>query len=111
MQAGTRGLQGFKGDKGDPGNDYEPMIGNVETLDPSLPATVSSNFDEEQNVVYFNFGIPKGDKGDKGDVGNVDMATFDVVDGKLIMNGTRQRQEIGDNFTFQLDDNKLEVVY
>ena len=104
-------MQGFKGDKGDPGNDYTPMIGNVETLEPTQPATISSNVDEEQNIVYFNFGIPQGYKGEKGDTGNVDMATFDVVDGKLIMTATRQREEIGDNFTFQLNDNKLEVVY
>ena len=104
-------MQGFKGDKGDPGNDYIPMIGNVATLEPTQPATVSSNVDEEQNIVYFNFGIPKGEKGDKGDTGNVEMATFDVVDGKLILHGTRQQEQFGDDYTFQLNDNKLEVVY
>ena len=80
MQAGTRGLQGFKGDKGDPGNDYEPMIGNVETLDPALPATVSTNIDEEQNVVYFNFGIPQGIKGDTGDT---NLVSFEIENGML----------------------------
>lgn len=85
------------------------MIGNVATLEPTQPATVSSNVDEEQNIVYFNFGIPqgyKGDKGDKGDPGDVDIITFDVIDGKLIMYSTKNR-----NYTFQLNDNKLEVVY
>ena len=87
------------------------MIGDVETLPPSEPANVSSSFDEEQDIVYFNFGIPKGDKGDKGDRGDVEMATFDVIDGKLIMNATTKSEEIGENYTFQLNDNKLEVVY
>lgn len=80
LQGGTRGLQGYKGDKGDPGTDYTPMIGDVETLDPSLPATVSTNIDEEQDIIYFNFGIPKGDKGDTGDT---NLVSFDVVNGEL----------------------------
>ena len=106
MQAGTRGLQGIQGEKGDPGNDYTPMIGNVETLDPALPATVSTNIDEEQNVVYFNFGIPHGYKGDKGDTGDTAFTTFDVVEGKLVAyysSGDR-------DYNFQLNGNKLEVV-
>lgn len=49
------------------------MIGNVETLNPGQSATVSSNVDEEQNIVYFNFGIPKGEKGD------TNIAVFDNV--------------------------------
>ena len=106
MQGGTRGLQGVKGEKGEAGNDYTPMIGNVETLNPGEPATASSSVDEEQDIVYFNFGIPKGDKGDKGDTGDVDIITFDVIDGKLVMYSTREH-----NYTFQLNDNKLEVVY
>lgn len=56
------------------------MIGNVETLEPSLPATVSTNVDEEQDIVYFNFGIPKGDK---GDTGNVNYGGFEVENGML----------------------------
>ena len=80
MQAGTRGLQGIQGEKGDPGNDYTPMIGNVETLDPALPATVSTNIDEEQNVVYFNFGIPQGIKGDTGDT---NLVSFEIENGIL----------------------------
>lgn len=107
MQAGTRGLQGFKGDKGDPGNDYTPMIGNVETLDPALPATASTNIDEEQNIVYFNFGIPQGYKGDKGDTGDMQFTTFDVVNGKLIAYYSIENR----NYNFQLNENKLEVVF
>lgn len=49
------------------------MIGNVETLNPGQSATVSSNVDEEQDIVYFNFGIPKGEKGD------TNIAVFDNV--------------------------------
>lgn len=87
------------------------QIGNTTTLPPGSEATATTNKDEELNVIYLNLGIPKGEKGDKGDTGDVEMATFDVIDGKLIMRATRQRQEIGNNFTFQLNDNKLEVVY
>jgi hypothetical protein len=87
------------------------MIGNVETLEPWESATASTSIDEEQDIAYFSFGIPKGEKGDKGDRGDVEMATFDVIDGKLIMNATTKSEEIGENYTFQLNDNKLEVVY
>lgn len=73
-------MQGIQGEKGDPGNDYTPMIGNVETLDPALPATVSTNIDEEQNIVYFNFGIPQGVKGDTGDI---NLVNFEVENGVL----------------------------
>lgn len=99
-------MQGFKGDKGDPGNDYTPMIGNVETLEPTQPATVSSNVDEEQNIVYFNFGIPQGYKGDKGDTGDMLFTTFDVIDGKLIAYYSQENRD----YDFQLNGNKLEVV-
>ncbi len=81
MQAGTRGLQGFKGDKGEPGNSFDPLIGNVDTLEPGQPATASTTIDEEGNLIYFNFGIPKGEKGDTGDT---NLTTFDVENGKLI---------------------------
>lgn len=40
----------------------------------------------------------------------IEMATFDVVDGKLIIRGTRQSKQILEDYTFQLNDNKLEVV-
>ena len=56
------------------------MIGNVETLEPSQPATVSTNIDEEQNIVYFNFGIPQGVKGDTGDI---NLVNFEVENGVL----------------------------
>lgn len=82
LQGGTRGLQGIQGEKGDPGNDYTPMIGTVDTLAPGLPATVSTNIDEEQNIVYFNFGIPEGEKGDRGDT---NFKSFNIVNGELIV--------------------------
>jgi hypothetical protein len=104
-------LQGPQGIPGKDGNTYEPQIGNVTTLEPEEQATASINVDVDQDIAYFNFGIPKGEKGDKGDTGNVEMATFDVVDGKLILHGTRQQEQFGDDYTFQLNDNKLEVVY
>jgi hypothetical protein len=44
-------------------------IGDVETLEPGEPATVSIG---EGNVI--DFGIPKGDKGDTGDTGPVGPA-------------------------------------
>lgn len=106
MQAGTRGLQGFKGDKGDAGNDYTPMIGNVDTLNPGESATASSSIDEEQDIVYFNFGIPQGYKGDKGDTGDMLFTTFDVVNGKLIAYYSTENRD----YNFQLNGNKLEVV-
>lgn len=87
------------------------QIGNTTTLPPGSEATASTNKDAELNVVYLNLGIPQGQKGDKGDRGDVEMATFDVIDGKLIMNATTKSEEIGENYTFQLNDNKLEVVY
>lgn len=40
----------------------------------------------------------------------IELATFDVVDGKLIIRGTRQSKQILEDYTFQLNDNKLEVV-
>lgn len=40
----------------------------------------------------------------------IELATFDIVDGKLLINGTRQSKQILEDYTFQLNDNKLEVV-
>lgn len=94
------------GPKGRDGREFHAMVGNTTTLEPGSDATVTINEDEELDVVYYNFGIPKGDKGDKGDIGDVDIVTFDIVDGKLIMYSTREH-----DYTFQLNDNKLEVVY
>jgi hypothetical protein len=104
-------LRGLQGIPGKDGNDFDVQIGNTTTLEPGSDATASTSKDEEQNILYLNLGIPRGEKGEKGDPGNVEMATFDVVDGKLIMRATRQSEQFGDNYTFQLNDNKLEVVY
>lgn len=82
------------------------MIGNVVTLEPSQPATVSTSIDEEQDIVYFNFGIPHGYKGDKGDRGDTTFTTFDVVGGKLIAYYSMENRD----YNFQLNGNKLEVV-
>lgn len=105
-EQGIQGIQGPQGEKGRDGREFHAMVGNTETLPEGSEATVSINEDEENDIVYYNFGIPKGDKGDKGDIGDVDIVTFDVIDGKLIMYSTREH-----NYTFQLNDNKLEVVY
>ena len=40
----------------------------------------------------------------------IEMATFDVVDGKLIIRGTHYSEQILENYTFQLNDNRLEVI-
>ena len=109
MQGGTRGLQGIpgpRGEKGRDGREFHAEVGNTTTLPEGSDATVTINEDEDLDIVYYNFGIPKGDKGDKGDTGDVDIITFDVIDGKLVMYSTREH-----NYTFQLNDNKLEVVY
>ena len=101
-----QGLKGDTGEKGRDGREFHAMVGNTTTLEPGSAATVTINEDEENDIVYYNFGIPKGEKGDKGDIGDVDVVTFDVVDGKLIMYSTREH-----DYTFRLIGNKLEVVY
>lgn len=40
----------------------------------------------------------------------IEMATFDVVDGKLIIRGTHYSEQILRDYTFQLNDNRLEVI-
>lgn len=40
----------------------------------------------------------------------IEMATFDVVDGKLIIRGSHYSEQILRDYTFQLNDNRLEVV-
>lgn len=45
-----------------------------------------------------------------GDEVKIEMATFDVVDGKLIIRGTKYSKQILDDYFFQLNDNKLEVI-
>lgn len=82
------------------------QIGNTTTLEPGNDATASTNKDEEQNILYLNLGIPKGDKGDKGDIGDTTFTTFDVVNGKLIAYYSRENRD----YDFQLNGNKLEVI-
>ena len=101
-----QGIQGPVGPKGRDGREFHAEVGNTTTLEPGSDATVTVNEDEELDIVYYNFGIKKKKKGEKGDVGDVDIITFDVIDGKLVMYSTRDR-----DYTFQLNDNKLEVVY
>jgi hypothetical protein len=45
-----------------------------------------------------------------GDQVKIEMATFDVLDGKLIIRGTKYSEKILEDYTFQLNDNRLEVV-
>ena len=40
----------------------------------------------------------------------IEMATFDVVDGKLIIRGTKYSEQILKDYTFRLNDNELEVI-
>ena len=40
----------------------------------------------------------------------IEMATFDVVDGKLIIRGTKYSEQILRDYAFRLNDNKLEVI-
>lgn len=40
----------------------------------------------------------------------IEMATFDVVDGKLIIRGTHYSEQILEDYAFQLNDNRLEVI-
>lgn len=40
----------------------------------------------------------------------IELATFDVVDGKLIIRGTKYSEQILTDYTFQLNDNRLEVI-
>lgn len=40
----------------------------------------------------------------------IEMATFDVVDGKLIIRGTHYSEQVLEDYTFQLNDNRLEVI-
>ena len=40
----------------------------------------------------------------------IEMATFDVVDGKLIIRGTKYSEQILKGYTFRLNDNELEVI-
>jgi hypothetical protein len=50
------------------------MIGNVETLSPEQQATVSIDIDSDLDIVYYNFGIPRG--ADSPDC----VKTTDIID-------------------------------
>lgn len=65
---GDTGDTGLQGIQGNPGDNATIDIGEVTTLTPDQPATVT-NTGTETNAVL-NFGIPKGEKGDKGDKGD-----------------------------------------
>ena len=65
---GDTGDTGLQGIQGNPGDNATIDIGEVTTLAPDQPATVT-NTGTETNAV-FDFGIPKGEKGDKGDKGD-----------------------------------------
>ena len=70
-QQGLKGDQGDKGDTGDPGKDGLPatiVVGNVESLPPTMGASVSSSLDESTNVTTLNFGIPEGAAGKAIDI-------------------------------------------
>lgn len=60
---GDRGEHGLKGEKGDKGLDAKVEVGNVDTLPPTVPASVSVSYDPETNVSTLNFGIPEGAAG------------------------------------------------
>ena len=95
-------------------NELEEAVGKAENVDISIEkqegkttVTITNRDGEEksEDILDGEKG-EKGDKGDKGDIGDVDIITFDVQEGKLIMYSTREH-----DYTFQLNGNKLEVVY
>ncbi len=56
------------GPQGEPGPAFaDAAVDDVQTLDPSEPATVSVNFDG--STVHFTFGIPRGEQGEQGPPG------------------------------------------
>lgn len=65
---GPQGIQGEKGLRGDKGDPAKIEIGNVSTLPPTRPASVSKNYDPETNVTTLNFGIPEGAAGKAIDI-------------------------------------------
>ena len=52
---------------------------------------------------YYNFAIVS-------DEVKIELATFDVNDGKLMIRGTKYSKNILKDYTFLLNDNKLEVI-
>lgn len=65
-ERGERGAQGYPGVQGEPGRDGLPArveVGNVDTLPPTMPASVSPSHDPLTNTTTLNFGIPEGAAG------------------------------------------------
>lgn len=62
---GPQGPQGVQGPTGPTGNAATIAIGNVTTLEPGEPATVTNS--GTSGAAVFDFGIPKGEQG-SGDV-------------------------------------------
>lgn len=98
---GERGLPGIKGDKGDSGEDGKDAkvaLGNVETLQPGYPASVSTSYDEDTNTTTINFGIPEGKAGKainiRGGIWTTDtLPEYDdtpVNDAFIVYDGDRQ---------------------
>lgn len=70
-ERGPKGEQGYPGVQGEPGRDGLPAIvevGNVDTLPPTKPASVSWSHDPLTNVTTLNFGIPEGAAGKAIDI-------------------------------------------
>lgn len=74
-------------------------------LDYSPPIRGVDYWTEEDQEYVIDEAVDK-----VGDEVKIEMATFDVVDGKLIIRGTKYSKQILADYTFQLDDNKLEVI-
>ena len=68
-------------------------------------AAPTASVTQDVGGTHLTVGIPKGDKGDKGDTGNVMYATFDIIDGELIV--TTPDGYTGP--TFSIVNNELEV--
>lgn len=65
-QRGEKGEQGYPGLQGPAGVDGLPAkveIGNVNTVAPTVGASVSATHDPDTNVTTLNFGIPEGAAG------------------------------------------------
>ena len=71
---------GVKGEKGD--NAISVTTPVVETLQPNENATANADIDEN-GLVTFSFGIPKGKEGEKGEKGDpINLEVGSVVSGK-----------------------------
>lgn len=104
---GPRGHTGAKGPKGDPGVQGFPgrdglpakvEIGNVCTLEPGMPASMSQTYDPLTNTTTLNFGIPMGMPGRAINIHNgiwhiEDLPPYDetpVNDAFIVYDGDRQ---------------------